>query len=117
MDGVGRVRSFAESLLPRRGGSFHNNGGLNNGDQTPPTFNNLFFQKITNKMDSIMKNCQKVRFFQKKNFFCLSRDIYIHVKVISHFLSRCGCIMSCDIRVSYCAITYFISGHYNVDVP
>ena len=61
MDGVGRIgsiRSIAESLLPRRNNSLHNPSP--NVDQAPPTFNNVFFQKITNKMDSIMKNCQKV---------------------------------------------------------
>ena len=29
-------------------------------DETAPAFSNVYFQKITTKMDSIMKSCQKV---------------------------------------------------------
>ena len=65
MDGVGRmgsIRSIAESLLPRSHRTSNGNAAATHEQPAPPQFNNLFFQKITNKMDSIMKNCQKVIF-------------------------------------------------------
>jgi len=80
---MGSIRQIAERVLPRRQNS-QREASSQNGESSPVNFNNLFFQKITNKMDSIMKSCQKIQNLNNSPPYILDilPDIHAHIRKI-----------------------------------
>jgi hypothetical protein len=79
-----QIQQSSSSTTRNRPSSIENNYVHTAEETTTPAFSNVYFQKITNKMDSIMKSCQKIMNLNNSPPYILDilPDIHIHIRLI-----------------------------------